>query len=420
MQYFTRTLFIICTVFILLVLITESAIAAESTVNDKITQNLQGDWGQLNFNLRYRFERVEEDGLEKANGDPIRLRIGYLTPKIASFQAYAEVLGNTPIFLDDYNDGSNGKTEYAVIRDPNDVSLNELWISSETIPDTMIKGGRQKISWDNERFICPANWRQMGQTFDSITLLNQSLGDFSVKAAYLWTARTTDNKEVNMQSPLINLNYSLQDIGSLAGYAYWLDYNNPDDSGPFEYAYSSQTFGLRFNGSPAISSDLKLLYTAEYASQSEYQENPKDFTAGYYSVIGGLMVPGDDSFFTNLSGQVGYEVFGSDNGVSFQTPLGANHRYNGWADLFGKTKPATGLRDLYGSVSATIAEVKVDLLYHDFQTDTGDSRYGSEFDIKVAQTFWEHYEVLASYSFYNADEYKTDTQKFWLQLSVIF
>lgn len=397
---------------------TGTCLAAEDTTNDKISQALKGDWGQIKANLRYRYEHVEQDGLKTANGDPIRLRLGYLTPKLAGFQAYAEFLGNTPVFLDDFNDTSNGKTEYATIGDPSEGALNQAWLSYESIPDTAIKGGRQKIAWDNERFICPANWRQMEQTFDSITLLNSSLGNFSIKAAYLWNVLTTANEDVNMQSPLVNLNYSFSDIGSLVGYGYWLDYNDPDDSGPFEYAYSSQTFGLRLNGSPAITDGLKLLYTAEYASQSEYQDNPKDFTADYYSVIGGLLAPGGYSFLKNISGKIGYEVFGSDNGVSFQTPLGANHKYNGWADIFGKTKPANGLRDLYGSVSSNVAGVVVDLVYHDFQADAGGSDYGNEFDIKLTKKLGKNYTVLASYSLYNADQYKTDTQKFWLQLTV--
>jgi Alginate export len=408
-----------CTCFITL-LLSGSAYAAEDKANDSISQALRGDWGQVTFNLRYRYERVVEDGLKTGNGDPVRLRIGYLTPKFTGLQAYAAVLGNTPVFLDDFNDSSNGKTEYAVIRDPNEVALDELWITYETIPDTIIKGGRQHIAWDNERFICNAKWRQMGQSFDSITLFNQSLGNFSAKAAYLWTALTTENKKVHMQSPLLNLNYSIPKIGSIIGYGLWLDYDDSDDSGPFEYAYSAQTYGLRLNGSPSISENLQLLYTMEYATQSEYQDNPKDFTTDYYSIIGGLLVPLEQSIFKNFSASIGYEVFGSDNNVSFQTPLGANHRYNGWADIFGKSKPSTGLRDLYGLLSANIAGVKVDLQYHDFHADAGGNNYGTEYDIKITRKFMKHYEILASYSSYDANEYKTDTDKFWLQLTVDF
>jgi len=394
--------------------------AANNARGDKAEGTLQGDWGKISLNVRYRFEYVEQDGLETASGDPVRIRLGYQSPMISDLQAYVEVLGNTPIFLDDYNDTSNGKTEYATIGDPNEAALNQAWLSYSKIPGTIIKGGRQTIIWDNQRFVCPAAWRQMGQTFDAVTMENSSLGNFSVKAAYLWNVLTTGNQQVRMQSPLLNIKYTLSGTGSVITYGYWLDYSNPDDSGPSPYAYSSQTYGLRFNGSPAVTDSLHLLYTLEYASQSEYQENPENFTADYYSVILGLRAPGNSSFWKDISGQVGYEVFGSDNGVSFMTPLGANHRYNGWADIFGKTKPDSGLRDYYGSVSAKVYGVKMDLAYHDFHADAGGSDYGTEIDIKLTKKIWKNYEVLASYSSYNADEYKGDTRKFWMQITAEF
>ncbi len=393
---------------------------AAETHDSPVHDYLEGDWGKIFFNLRYRFEHVEEDNLLTANGDPVRIRLGYLTPQLAGFQAYAEFLGNTPVFLKDFNDNANGKDQYSVINDPAEGALNQAWLSFATIPETVLKGGRQKIDWDNERFICPAAWRQMEQTFDSITLLNTSIADFSVNAAYLFTALTTSNENINMKSPLLNVNYTFGDLGSASGFGYWLDYSDPDDSGPFDYAYSSQTYGVHLNGSPALSDNLKLLYTATYASQSDYGDNPRDFSADYYNAVGGLLLPNEGSLLTKISGKVGYEVYGSDNGVSFQTPLGANHRYNGWADLFGKTKPADGLRDLYGALGCTIAGFNLDLVYHDFQADTGGSDYGTEIDTMLSKTFAKHYTVLASYSNYNADEFKVDTRKFWVQLTVNF
>ena len=62
----------------------------------------------------------------------------------------------------------------------------------------------------------------------------------------------------------------------------------------------------------------------------------------------------------------------------------------------------------------------MDLVYHDYQADAGGSDYGSEFDVKLARKFWKNYTVLVSYATYNADEFKTDTDKFWLQLTVDF
>lgn len=395
---------------------TAHAAAADGAQNDSM---LQGDWGQIKLNLRYRFEHVEQENIGTANGDPLRLRLGYLTPNFAGFQAYGEFEGNTPVFASDYNDKFNGKTDYAVIADPSEGELNQAWLSYNTIPDTVLKGGRQRIILDNQRFVGAVGWRQMEQTFDSVNLFNASLGALDVNATYVWNVRTIVSSDANMNSPLLNVKYTFQGLGSLSGYGYWLDYDDPDSSGGSPFAYATQTYGLRFTGTTAVADNLKLLYTAEYASQSDYQKNPTDYSADYYHFIGGLSAPNSGSLVSNITGKLGYEVLGSDSGVSFKTPLGTNHAFNGFADLF-LTAPAEGLQDLYGVVSSDIAGVNLALMYHDFQADTGGGDYGTEVDVKLTKKFGKHYSVLAMYADYSADEYKVDTKKFWLQFVVSY
>lgn len=398
----------------------DSVVSAEEvTTKDPIEEALRGEWGQIKINLRYRLEHVEQDGLQTTTGDPLRLRLGYLTPSFSGFQGFAEFEGNTPVFANDYNDSTNNKTEYAVIADPLEGELNQGWISFASIPETVIKGGRQIILLDNQRFVGNVGWRQMEQTFDAVNLLNASIGGLTANASYIWNIRTISSEDVNMQSPLLNVKYDFQDIGSLTGYSYWLDYDDPDNSGPFEYAFSTQTIGLRFDGATGLSENLNLLYTAEYARQSEYQDNPKDYKADYYHIIGGLIAPNNNAIMTKITGKIGYEVLGADNDVSFKTPLGTNHGFNGWADQF-LTAPPNGLRDLYGVVSSTISGIKIDLIYHDFQADEGGSDYGTEFDMMLTKKIGSHYTLQAAYANYMADEYKADTQKFWLQFTVAF
>ena len=59
---------------------------AEETIDEKIHDTLEGDWGKILFNLRYRFEHVEQDDLQTANCDPVRLDLGYLTPQYEGFR----------------------------------------------------------------------------------------------------------------------------------------------------------------------------------------------------------------------------------------------------------------------------------------------------------------------------------------------
>ena len=90
---------------------------------------------------------------------------------------------------------------------------------------------------------------------------------------------------------------------------------------------------------------MQLLYRAEYATQSDYADNPADYSTDYYALEGGIAAAG-------LTAKVGYEVLGSDNNgtASFKTPLATLHKFNGWADKFLVT-PAAGLEDLYASLA---------------------------------------------------------------------
>lgn len=395
-----------------------SASAADETINP-IENALQGDWGKVNINLRYRLEYVDQDDRRTTTGDPVRLRLGYLTPQFAGFRGFAEYEGNAPVFADDYNDLSNGKKEYAVIADPRDSELNQWWLSFETLPDTSVRAGRQKILLDNQRFVGAVGWRQMEQTFDAVNLLNTSLAGLLINATYIWNVRTITSRNIKMQSSLLNMKYTFQNRGSLTGYGYLLDYDDPDNSGPFEYAFSTQTFGLRFDGAISLSENINLIYTAEYGRQSDFQDNPKDYSANYYHFITGLASPRSKSFVTDISGKLAYELLGADNGVSFKTPLGTNHGFSGWADLF-LTTPPDGLRDIYGILSSTLAGIKLDLIYHNFKADEGNSDYGNEFDTMLTKKFGSHYTLQAVYADYNASDYKVDTRKFWLQFTVTF
>ncbi|BCL59709.1 hypothetical protein DGMP_04020 [Desulfomarina profundi] len=135
--------------------------------------------------------------------------------------------------------------------------------------------------------------------------------------------------------------------------------------------------------------------------------------------MAGITSPLSKSLVTDISGKFAYEVLGADHGVSFKTPLGTNHGFNGWADLF-LTTPPDGLRDIYGILSSTLAGIKLDLIYHDFRADEGNSDYGNEFDAMLTKKFGSHYILQAVYADYNASDYKMDTRKFWLQFTVVF
>ncbi len=382
--------------------------------NEKVKDTLAGDWGKINFNIRWRFEYVDQQDKEISRGDPIRLRLGYLTPKWFKFQGFAEFEGNTPVFLNNYNSLRNGKTEYAVIADPAEAELNQGWLAFSGIPDTVVKAGRQKIVYNNHRFIGNVGWRQMEQTFDAAGITNQTLGNSDFKFALVWNARTITSKNVNMTSPFLNLGYTFPEIGKLTAYGYWLDYDDDHNSGPFPFAFSTQTYGIRFNGSTSVVENLNLLYTAEYAYQADYKNNPRDYNANYFHFSGGIKIPKAGAGFSDITAKIGWEYLGSDKGVGLQTPLGTNHAFQGWADQF-LTTPPDGVVDLYGALGTTLWGVNMLGVYHQFDAAEGSTDYGHEINAQVTKKFSEHYSLLAAYANYFANDFKTDTWKFWLQ-----
>ncbi len=374
------------------------------------------------IDLRYRFENVDQSGLAKeANASTLRTKLGYKTGKLYDFSATVEVEDVTYLGDDNFNDTINGKTTYPTVADPDSTEINHAFLTYTGIADTVLQVGRQPHNLDNQRFIGTVGWRQNDQTYDSAAIINSSIPDTTLIYSFVKNVNRIFSGEhplgdLDTNTHVINASYSGIPYGKLTGYGYLIDLN---DSAVF--GLSSKTFGVRFAGDAEVQKDVKLLYTAEYARQSDYADNPTNYSADYYDVEGGVS-------FKGLAARVGYEVLGSDNGgtVSFQTPLATLHKFNGWADKF-LTTPAAGLEDLYAGASykvngtgSAIDGTKLAVVYHDFSADTGGADYGTEWDASIGQTFMDHYSLLLKYADYNADTFATDTQKIWVQLGIKF
>src|SRR3546814_541707 len=118
----------------------------------------------------------------------------------------------------------------------------------------------------------------------------------------------------------------------------------------------------------------------------------------------------------------GYEKRGSDDGVSaFQTPLATLRAFNGGADLF-LTTPANGIQDYYAGLSKKFGDagplkgVNAAVVYHKFDSDFGSVKYGDEWDASLGFAV-QGYPILFKYANYNAKNFGTDTEKFWVQIS---
>jgi hypothetical protein len=177
-------------------------------------------------------------------------------------------------------------------------------------------------------------------------------------------------------------------------------------------AASHKNLGFRFTGEAEIRSDLDLLYTAEFADQSDYERGAPINDAEYYLAELGVRVSG-------VTVILGYELLGGDGIYGFQTPLATGHKFNGWADKFLAT-PAGGLRDLYLSAERKVKGFRLLGVYHDFQSDAGSTDYGTELNLLVVKPLGEVFTFGAKFAKYDADMSATNTEKFWtwLQLKI--
>ncbi len=375
------------------------------------TIRAQGTWGQVRLDTRYRYELVDETGKETAQASTLRLRLGYGTPVLQGLQVYGEVEGLQAVGADRYNSLRNGRTQYAIVADPEKAELNQLWLEVRWIPRTRLRIGRQRITYDNHRFIGNVGWRQLEQTYDAASVTSRPLPDLVINGAYLWRVQNVLSQRQRLAAPLLHLTYTGWPAMRIVIYGYWIGYEAQ------VYATRSvQTYGVRLEGRRLLTDRLTLRYTGEWAYQRDYYDNPNDFAVQYTHGLVGLTMQ-QDGWTISVSGAL--ELFTSDNGVAFSTPLATLHAFQGWADRFLRTPPQ-GLRDLYASLSVRRGRVQVTGVYHDFASDDGNVAYGRELDLVASYVLTPNLSLLVKYAAYDARSWSVDVQKYWFMLDFRF
>jgi len=364
----------------------------------------------IDANLRY--EHVDQDNaLKNANAVTLRVRAG-AELNASGFVLHAEAMGTLAID-DHYNDTipGNGIEPYSVVPDPQNVALDQVYVGYKSKPITALIG-RQRIILDNARFVGNVGWRQNEQLFDALRAYGQ-FGPVTYDATYANSQRTifgNDSPNAKFDGDFFFLNGGVDlKVAKVKGFAYLIDYET-------RVAFSSQTYGVLASGDVPLGGKAKLSYLASYAKQSDYGKNPVNYSAEYINGELGASVMG-------FGLKAGYEKLGSDHGfAAFQTPLATAHAFQGWADLF-LTTPANGIQDYYGGLSKKLGDMgplkglSAAVIYHKFDSDYADIKYGSEWDASLGFTV-SNYGVLFKYANYNADKFGVDTEKFWVQLSV--
>jgi len=405
-----------CTLAISILLAGAAAFAAETgaaeteSSSTNVVEEIFGG-GKVDINIRARYEGVDQSNDRDANALTIRTRLGFTTKAYNGFKGRFQVTNTTALDGDAYNQaGLNpGGADRAVVADPEGTDLNQAWLGY-TWKATDFLLGRQRIVLDNARFVGDVGWRQNQQTFNALYIKDTTFDGWSLHYGYLsqinrvlgegHPAGTWDS-----QSHILNASYDGFSIGKLTGYGYLLEFDNAAVN-------STSTFGLRLAGTHPVGS-VKLSYKAEFASQSDYQNSPLDYSANYYLAdLGVVMDWGTVG--------AGYEVLGSGDGVGFKTPLATLHAFNGWADQFLVT-PSDGLKDLYIKVKASLPwELSFLGVYHDFDADTGE-KYGSEIDLAISRKFGDTLKGLIKFADFSSDrDSRPSVTKLWAQVEFAY
>lgn len=378
--------------------------------------------GKVHLDDRLRFEFAEVDGRKPSYAITNRIRLGYETKAFKGLSAMIEMENvATPkkdwYFVSATGDGDAARTN---ISDPTDTEVNQGWgryrreglFESDAFID--IKGGRQRLTFDDHRFIGNVGWRQFEQTLDAarVDVGNKKL---TFHYAYVWgvqrifsdddTARPWDS-----DSHLMRASYKLSDGLVVTPFAYLLDFDNAASS-------SNQSYGVRVSGTVKLGEGAfqSLLYEATYARQSDYGDNAADYEADFFGVEAAVAIA--------QFGQVGagYQFMGSDDGTaSFQFPLGTNHKFQGFADVF-LTTPPEGLQDFYVFVRADLPwKLKGELAYHEFWFDEGGDNIGYEIDAILSRRISSNWVVLGKLANFDGQGRFNDTIRLWLETTFSF
>ena len=376
-----------------------------------------GDWvewmqrGRFWLNARLRYEHVDQDGFSStANAYTLRTALGFETAKWEGFSGTLEFEDVTPLFEENYNSTTNGKTQYPLVVDPSGAEINQGFLEYSGSPAWNVKFGRQRINLDNQRFVGAVSWRQNEQTFDALQVAALDLGGIEAKYIYVDNVNRVNGEDsavgdLPSQTNLVHVACGIGPVGTLTAYAYLLE------SDPFPTT-STDTYGARLAGKHAPQGRLGFQWAAEFASQRDAGDNPNHVEQDYLLGELGASLKG----FTLL---LGNEILGGSGnaGDAFQTPLATLHAFNGWADKF-LTTPDDGLNDAYVSLEAQLAKFRCQAVWHDFQADHGSDDYGTELDLSISYPLRKEATLGIKYADYDAEDFATDTLKFWIWLAI--
>lgn len=433
--------------------------------------------GKNMTSFRLRYEHVEQDGtqparfsngtvnpnaaaaIKDADGLTLRSLIGWQTAPYKNFSFAAQII-NVAKLNDEFNDSTyigstnagtqqSDKIAYAKIVDPDETNINQLYVDWTGVKNTRVRLGRQQVNLDNVRFIGDIGFRQVMQTFDGISVMTKAIPDTDLFLAHFESVNQINTRNrTDGALEIVNAKYYLTPTESITGYGYLssfkdLGFGNAWFGGTTNAGanQSNKTFGVRADGVHPFNPNLRAVYTAEYAKQTDYDGGDSRIDADYYKIGGGVGI----DFLTIRLDQ---ELLSSNNGTyAFQTPFGTNHLFQGWVDKFLAT-PKEGIRDTFLTATYRLNDWSFFADFHVYNSDTnfytvgsgtaknGD-KFGTEWNAAVTYNVNKNLVTKLEYGQYSEDDHYAaasntantvtgnsgrirDTEKLWLTAMYTF
>jgi len=378
--------------------------------------------GKFSLAARYRYELYDQDSVpgsttagnglitDEARASTIRLALGYATQPFHGFSGFVQLEGVYHVGArEDYripNHPTQGANTQAIIADPLQTELNQAYVKYQGpsgVP-IMVLAGRESYSLNNGRIISFSGWRQNNQSID-LARISAKIGPVTANYAYLGrvhrvVGRDASDGSLDMSSHVAHVDYRRPDQVTASLYAVLLDY---DDAA--QAANDTQSIGIRATGPWKIDADWSIVYTAEYAQQSDRADNAADVDLDFVNVELGVGYRAHRLF-------LGWSMLEGDGTVSFRTPLA--HPFNGWTEKFLNT-PINGLDARYLTLTGAmpgVSGVSYTLTGYDYHATEGDAHYGRELDAALE---WKADPILKNliigwrFGMYEADELFTDS-----------
>ena len=297
--------------------------------------------GEFVFNGKLRFWHANDDAASASQAYTFGTNFGYLTKSYKGFQIYIEGESVVALTPDQYFDGINGLTDLTNVTDPETLELNQIHIAykgSFNSTELAFKVGRQAAIVEDERFIGRVSARQDDQTFDALygRIQNDQKG-LAFEYAYMYQINRLLAEEIDWRSDshVFMLRYYKNQKIRFGLFTHFLDFQ---EDAP---AVSNQSFGITVDRGSLPKDKIALNYKTAFAYQSDFGDNPTDYTAFLVNVEAGVSLPSLGIF------NIGYELASSDNGVaSYQFPLSTGQRLHRISDVF-IDPPADGLHNPY-------------------------------------------------------------------------